>query len=217
MTQPIGLSRLASHLNAQLQHDWPGWSEEISQGSDRVAALVGTTLLDELIGTLLQGFFIDTAGMPNAERLTPPHDFRPRIDLAFALGLIPRDLYHDLDRIRQIRNVFAHALHGVSFQTTEIAHVCTTLKLPADVLLAEWLPELTPRLQFLIAVVYAGMELQVRIMDVKHCEVPTNEYNRPRWNPPEDPSQQTMGLPFWKLDPEGKRIRQDANKDKEMR
>ncbi|NNJ12109.1 hypothetical protein EKD04_017400 [Chloroflexales bacterium ZM16-3] len=212
MTKSISLSKLASHINTQLQNDWPGWANEIAQGSDRVAALVSATLVDELLANLLQGFFIDTTGLPNPDRLAPPRDFARRIDLAFALGQLPLDLYQDLNTIRHIRNVFAHALQGVTFQTPEIAQACTQLRLPADTLPEMWLQELTPRLAFLITAIHAALDIKMRIQTVKHQDLPTNELYRTRWKTPVEPGEAPMSNPFWHLDPQG-RTAQDTDEE----
>lgn len=50
--------------------------------------------------------------------------------MAYALNLFGEATYAELDLTREIRNVFAHAVHGVGFSTPRIARHCSKLKLP---------------------------------------------------------------------------------------
>jgi hypothetical protein len=51
--------------------------------------------------------------------------------MAFALAIIGKETYQNLDYIREIRNVFAHSKIHVAFKTKEIKDVCALLKMPA--------------------------------------------------------------------------------------
>ena len=45
--------------------------------------------------------------------------------VAYALGAFDRETRHDIDAIREIRNAFAHARMSLSFDTPEIAQMCS--------------------------------------------------------------------------------------------
>jgi DNA-binding MltR family transcriptional regulator len=47
--------------------------------------------------------------------------------MAYVLGIIGPIAKQDFDRIRVVRNVFAHTRRGTSFATPEIEHACNTL------------------------------------------------------------------------------------------
>ncbi len=49
------------------------------------------------------------------------------IDSAEERGLVTRERAHVLHRVREVRNVFAHAVLPCSFQTPEIAKICDNL------------------------------------------------------------------------------------------
>jgi len=56
--------------------------------------------------------------------------FGPKIDLAWSLGWISDEAYHDLNVIRRIRNEFAHDTAELSFTTPPIDQMCKSLRLP---------------------------------------------------------------------------------------
>jgi hypothetical protein len=56
--------------------------------------------------------------------------FSSKIRSCLYLGLITDDEAHDLNRIREIRNIFAHQEHGLTFETQEIDSHCKALRLP---------------------------------------------------------------------------------------
>jgi len=62
----------------------------------------------------------------------PLSSLSAKIKIAYALALIDNDMRADLDAIRTIRNVFAHAEKPYTFETQEIADECKKLRLPPD-------------------------------------------------------------------------------------
>jgi DNA-binding MltR family transcriptional regulator len=50
--------------------------------------------------------------------------FSAKIKIAYAFGLIDHKLRDDFDRLREIRNVFAHARTIIRFRTPQIAQAC---------------------------------------------------------------------------------------------
>jgi hypothetical protein len=58
----------------------------------------------------------------------PLGTFSARVDLAYLLGLIPRQARRDLHLIRRIRNAFAHTAQRLSFAETPMAARCRELR-----------------------------------------------------------------------------------------
>jgi mannitol operon repressor len=54
--------------------------------------------------------------------------FGPRIDAAYCLGLLSAGDVADLRVIQEIRNDFAHELHGLSFDSPEVQEKCGRLR-----------------------------------------------------------------------------------------
>lgn len=211
MPKKPSINTLIDRYNANLTADHQGWIGEMKAGSDRVAAIVGATLLDEQLRDLLLAFFVDerTLGkneaQPWARLFGPDGALGPaasRSTLALALGLIPKDLYDDLQIVRRVRNVFAHGLHGLNFQHPEVAGACHELKIVRDALPQEWHPDLTPRMTYILTVVITAIELDQRTsLGPPRREVPDNTLYRMRWDVERLPGKAPMAIPFRGLDP----------------
>lgn len=118
----IGLGRAPFGLE-----DWPEWTSELFDSSDRACAILGGVYLDARLLQLLKGFFVDEAAMVRDLMRRELQPFVTRIKLCYALGFITSSERDDLDRVREIRNDFAHKLHGLSFATPMIATRCAQL------------------------------------------------------------------------------------------
>jgi DNA-binding MltR family transcriptional regulator len=53
--------------------------------------------------------------------------FSAKIKIAFALGFIDADLRNQFDKIREIRNAFAHSKSAIDFNTPSIRRACVGL------------------------------------------------------------------------------------------
>lgn len=53
-----------------------------------------------------------------------------KIDIATALGIVSPNTYHDLAIIRKVRNLFAHKLEAITFDSADIAARCKALLSP---------------------------------------------------------------------------------------
>jgi DNA-binding MltR family transcriptional regulator len=58
--------------------------------------------------------------------------FAPKIALAYALEVIDLDTYNELQKIRKIRNEFAHSTINLHFDSEKIAPLYATLKRPEN-------------------------------------------------------------------------------------
>jgi DNA-binding MltR family transcriptional regulator len=125
-------SKLIKALNLEKSADLVGLLKELQEGSDRATAILAGVYLDEQLSQVLKGFLIEDKNIEDAlfgpDR--PLGTFSSRIKMAYALGLLNGDVYHDLETIRDIRNVFAHALHGLSFEYEDITRWCKQFIIP---------------------------------------------------------------------------------------
>lgn len=51
-----------------------------------------------------------------------------RIDLAYALGLLSKEMRRDLHLVRKIRNDFAHTSEKINFESERVVNLCKLLK-----------------------------------------------------------------------------------------
>lgn len=96
----------------------------LSKESDRVAAIVGASLVESVLEHLLISSFVSKRSdlMPRLfENRGPLSDFNSKILVAEAFGVLNSSGAEELQRIRHIRNCFAHARLPVSFDTPEIS------------------------------------------------------------------------------------------------
>lgn len=94
---------------------------ELNKESDRGKVLISCCYLEEQLGEIINAFLVRDG---NTKELlfgfnAPLGSFSSRILMAFSLGLISRDEYEELTRIRKIRNEFAHNVH-VNFTTPKV-------------------------------------------------------------------------------------------------
>jgi len=106
----------AERLKTQSE-DIHGFAREFQNETDRSTAILGAALLDEELRQLLTQFFIDDEEQVNLLIAgdAPVATFSARTRAAYCLGLIPRTTSDVFVNIREIRNVFAHQLHGLAF------------------------------------------------------------------------------------------------------
>ena len=132
----------------------------LAKESDRSAAIVGGAFLDDLLGEMLKAHFIDDKKLQEALLLEnrPLGAFSARIDIAFALGLIPRSIHTDLHRIRQIRNAFAHDRELTDFASdASMRDQCGNLSPKYQ---SPHVPKFEPRTQFVLTLAWLMHEIQ---------------------------------------------------------
>jgi hypothetical protein len=95
------------------------------QESDRGVAIFAATLLEDDLESLLRSCCLnDPVSVrkvvdPLFNVYAPFSTFSAKIQVAYALGLIPKNLYKTLTLIRKMRNDFAHDRKVVSFQSAK--------------------------------------------------------------------------------------------------
>ncbi|MFT6835310.1 MAG: mannitol operon repressor [Francisellaceae bacterium] len=126
-----GDSMLVEHVD-----DLASFIQELQAETDRGLPLVGAALIDEKLHKTLELFFIE--GKSTKRLLNDPNAplgaFSAKIEACYSLGLIDKFEYQEIGLIRKIRNEFAHARHGLSFENDKIKGLCASLQsaLPDD-------------------------------------------------------------------------------------
>jgi hypothetical protein len=96
-------------------------TNELKKESDRAAAVLAASFLETQLETLLKKVLInhkDRDLMFGA--FAPLGSFSAKISVAFLIGLIPEDIYKDLNVIRKIRNEFAHKYDTLAFDLSPV-------------------------------------------------------------------------------------------------
>jgi DNA-binding MltR family transcriptional regulator len=139
--------------------------EELQRESDRGLALVAAALIADKLAETLRSLFCEG---PSAAKLLDDSNaalgtFASQSEACFALGLIDDYEYSEIALIRKVRNEFAHAKHGTSFQTPRVQGLCLSLK--SDLPGGAGYPTNDPRFRFTNAAVAIVLRL----------------YHRPEW------------------------------------
>jgi mannitol operon repressor len=96
--------------------------------SDPAVALICGAVFDEALKDLILAFLIESSISPKlVNHRGPLATFDAKIRMAYTLGLVDKDEFHDLDLIREIRNEFAHKLER-HFEEPVIARKCRALR-----------------------------------------------------------------------------------------
>lgn len=147
--------------------DFSAFLSEFQAETDRGAALVGASLIDQKLADTLRAFMVNgnIAGRLLDGGTAPLGTFSARIKMAYALGLIDNHELTECDLIRKARNEFAHSIHGTNFSSSKICAICDQLKsdLPGgDLPGGKDAYKDNPRGMFINAVVLTVMRLTYR-------------------------------------------------------
>jgi DNA-binding MltR family transcriptional regulator len=164
--------------------DWNGFYEELQNESPRAAVIIAAAFLDAQLRNLLSKFLIDDQRVVDELLGTednpdgPLSSFSSRIKAAYSMGLISQSMYCDLNMVRNIRNKFAHKMHGYTFDEPKIVNWCKRLKLAKMITDASpHLPK-SHRAMFLLGVTQLASWLALRTLTA----------HRTRRSIPKDPS-----------------------------
>jgi hypothetical protein len=116
---------------------------EIKDQSDRGAAIIAAANLDSLLEEAIRHWLAvndkTTEGLFQFPQALS--SFGSKLQIAYAVGIIGKRAYADLDQIREIRNRFAHVpvteddndrIASITFNTQDICDRCRALRFPED-------------------------------------------------------------------------------------
>jgi DNA-binding MltR family transcriptional regulator len=141
--------------------------EDFDRETDRGVALLAAAFLDDVMDVMLRAVMVDEPDAVNRLMGTGRalESFGARVHLAYCMGLLGRDVYHDLNLIREIRNDFAHR-QPTNFEGEEIRGKCQRLK-AASTVMAD--AGCTARERFTATVVMLANHLIVTSQEMKHA------------------------------------------------
>lgn len=142
---------------------------EMSDASDRTAAIVAAAMLDDTLGYALSCRFIQT-GRRWTERLfdggdAPLGTLSAKVGIGYALGVFGAQTCADLDLVRGIRNRFAHSAQARRFSDKIISDRCMALTTPTTIVpgLGEPFPLQDARSRYLATCRHVTMQLVAEI------------------------------------------------------
>lgn len=104
--------------------------EAYQKESDRSAAILASSFLEEVLGETIRSFLVEDKSVDDLFKgYSPLSTLSSKIDFAYALGLITKEMKQDLDIVRKIRNHFAHNWKDASFNTSPVSDFCRNLRI----------------------------------------------------------------------------------------
>ncbi|MDN5053080.1 MltR family transcriptional regulator [Aliarcobacter butzleri] len=96
--------------------------KNITLETDRGLVLMSVAYIDERLSVLLEKYFVDDKSIIQTlfDATGPLGTFSSKLKLAYGIGLIPKNVYTDCNKIRRIRNTFAHISKPISFEDEPI-------------------------------------------------------------------------------------------------
>ena len=153
--------------------------------SDRGLALICTSYLDEMLRRTIAAFLVDEeiAKTLLNGAVAPLGSFSARIKTAYALGLIDKPTMDDFDRLRSVRNTFAHHF-DTSFEVPKVRDLCGQLSAPGQ---EGRLLSGTTREKFSFAAIAYAMILGFRLSHLPMYQLRTIEWARADMEQPDEP------------------------------
>lgn len=133
VSRPRSLSHIARHFDLR---DWVLALVNIRMGSDREAAILSVSMIDRGLESAILSDFVELSKRQTEalfEGSGPLVSFSAKIKIAHAIGIINDQVRIDLEKIRQVRNTFAHSILEITFETPEISAACTGITTPGSV------------------------------------------------------------------------------------
>lgn len=133
----------------------------------RGAALIMASILDNMLEYAITLFFVEL-GKTKFDNIfrskqAPLASFSSKISVAYALGIITDEVRAQLDRVRSIRNAFAHSMKAIDFDHEIVASECN--KLSPSVIYGSKFAADTPREKFLSSATVIGIAIISFIKD----------------------------------------------------
>ena len=134
------------------------FQESYSKESDRSVAILAAAYLEHCLEEYLRLRLVDDPSVKDLfSGFAPIATFSAKIDIAFAVGLLPPHIREDLRRIKKIRNLFAHDLDSLTFDAGPVRDICDKFSWPRSDGTRRKAP--TARAQFLNAVFWCLLHI----------------------------------------------------------
>lgn len=133
--------------------------------SDRSIIILAVSYLENYLEYFLKKRLVPHKVVKNLfEGYAPLTTLSAKIDIAFAIGLIPEEIYDELHLLRKIRNISAHEDNIVDFSNEKIVDLCSKLVVAKGVRTSSKTPFKfdPPKSQFLFSVFWCMIHLETQ-------------------------------------------------------
>jgi hypothetical protein len=124
---------------------------ELMKQSDRGAAIIAGSLLEEILETAIRARLRELSSDQRKAlfgRMAPLSTFSAKIEIGFAIGLYAIPVYTNLNMVREARNRFAHQFETLTFEHPDIVEIVMKPDRPRLLILKD-ADAATPRGEFM--------------------------------------------------------------------
>lgn len=116
--------------------EWESFRKQYESSDDRTCGILCASYIDDCLSVLLESALLGNKKSRDGllTEMMPLSSFSARIKMAHCLNIIHDCTYADLERIRSIRNAFAHRIQDLSFSKDPIRSICLGLEFPKEFL-----------------------------------------------------------------------------------
>jgi hypothetical protein len=112
---------LSQKLREKLAQEFSKTFDLMSNESDRGSAIVGAAILEDALAVALSKYLIPAPTSQDDLLNGPAASFSMKIELAYRVGLIRSSVRKFLQRVRKVRNEFAHSPSEMSFEVQSMS------------------------------------------------------------------------------------------------
>ena len=151
--------------------------------ADRAAAIVGCAFVEAALETAILAKFVPMASETERSNIFdgesgPLATLSARIRIGHALGIFGPQTRKELDRLRHIRNAYAHSASQIKFITPEISAVCDQLSLYQKMTILEKGAIEGPKDKYIATVAFIASRLR---QNVERETAPSAQLRRKAW------------------------------------
>jgi len=128
------LPAIADEFNSYIS-DMESIADGLTEESDRGCVLVTISIIEKQLEDILRKRILGS-NKQLKELFTgfgPMSSFSAKIKLAYSFGIITSEASAELDRLKRIRNLFAHDPNLITFESKNIISMCESLEFALDV------------------------------------------------------------------------------------
>ena len=154
-------------------NDYNDFQKNYEGESDRSVVILAASFLEQALEDYIRTKLVEAPPVSRLfEGYAPLSTFAAKIDIAFALGLIPVHVHDDLRTIKKLRNLFAHKPDSLSFSSSQVTDICRNLH---DIKRSDgttW-EVVGARAKYLNAVLFGLLHMEAQAARTERLKVPT--------------------------------------------
>ena len=140
--------------------------------SDRSVVILAGSFLEQTLENYILKKLVDTNSVDQLfNGYAPLATFAAKIEVAFALGLLPVHVHKDLKVVKKLRNIFAHEPDALNFESSRISDICSNFHKLERSDGSRW-DESGSRAKFLNAVFFSLLHIDTEAQRVTRLKIP---------------------------------------------